>query len=130
LAVTGAGVADDGLLADCGAGLTDSFEGFFHGVFHDGHAAADGCLDPLELLVEEDVHFAAGTLALFVGGAEDLFALDAGILNDAVLGDEGVGAVAGDLYNPDGFVLGFADDALALTDHALGLLDLVRYCHP
>jgi hypothetical protein len=113
------------LAADGVAGLGDLVDGSLDGVFHDGHAAMDSIFDELELFEDEDIDLAAGTLPFFLGGAEDLLAEHAGFGDDAVLGNEIIGTITGDLQDARAFILGFADDPLALADDALGLADFV-----
>src|SRR5699024_5388070 len=114
-----------GSVPDGVAGLVDFFERAFDGVFHDGHAAADGVLDELKLTHRVYIQLATGALLFFLGLTENLFAALAGLLGDRVLGNQGFGALICLLDDAAGLVLRIADDAFAVLDHALGLSDLV-----
>jgi hypothetical protein len=99
-------------------------------VFHHRHATADGILNELELLDDEDVDLAMRALTVLFGCPQDILAALPGFLDDAMLGNQGIGAIACDLDDPGALILGFADDPLALLDDPLGLLDLIRHGHP
>ena len=114
------------LLADGVSCVVDGLEGLLDGVFHYGHATANGIVDELELLHDEDVELAASALLLFFRLAEDFLASLFGFGHDRVLGHKLFGSLLRALDNAFGFVLRFPDYALTLLDHALSLLDFVR----
>ena len=113
------------LFADGVAGFDNLIDSAFHGVFHDCHAAPDRILHQLKLLEDKDVDRAACSISVFLGGAEDLFGMRPGLGDDAMLRDEIIGPITGDLQDAGALVLGLTQNALALPDHALCLPDLV-----
>jgi hypothetical protein len=121
---------DSRLAANRVAGGADRVECQLNGVFHDGHATADGVLHELELLNDEDIDFASGALAFLVGSAQHVLAPLASFVHDPVLGDQRICPIARNLNDPGALILGFAYDSFAFLDHSLGLLDLVGHSHP
>src|SRR5579884_2073844 len=97
-----------------------------HGAVEDALGLAQRLLDLTELLEGVDVNLAHRALDLLFGLPKDVLAALARLIEDALLGDDVLGALARPLQDLRRLALRLGDDPLPLLDDAPRLLDLVR----